>query len=118
MLTFAGKPLDTKLARAAFRLRLRFQMEDPIGVAVEAIKPVIQYVKVGTQRNLIARTIKPEKQTRMAMKWLVKAAFARGYGPGGRVSDFEQGLVDEVSAVLAGTSSLYQKRFNMHRNPN
>lgn len=116
LLLKGGNVLDGKLARASFRLRVAFQLQDPFQLAINTIRPALTYSRSRGKRLFLPMLLAPEKSERLAVRWIVEAARSRRYLAG--APDMEQGIVDEVAAILGGTSKLYARRFNLHRNPN
>jgi len=103
-------------AAVNFTLRVKYQVPDPIRAAIEAIRPVLKYQRFKMDKAASTILLEPKIADGVAIRWVVGQASERTYTGGLR--DIERGLVDEFDAILQGTSSLYQKRFQMHRNPN
>lgn len=118
-LTRHGIRRDSILARVTAQLRLKYNHPAPLDLAIDALKPAIRFVrpkdtKAGKYHVPVA--VWPESGVGMAVRWVVKAAEGRKYR--GQRPDLERGLWDELDAVLSGSSSLFAKKANMHRNPN
>ena len=96
-------------------LRQRYGVEWPIQVAVDSVKPVLKFQRFKHSKQYVPIILHAASAEGIAIRWIVQAAHNRMY-LGKR--DFKRGLVDELDAVLQGTSSVYQKRFTFHRNPN
>lgn len=111
-----GVPQDSILANVSAALRLKYQISNPVEEAVKAVRPIIIWRKLGGFGRPFAPAMIPEKtQSGIAIRWIIEAARSKKYRG---IRDLQMGLVDELSAILDGTSSLYQKRFMTHRNPN
>lgn len=104
------------MAEVHRRLVARYRHPHPIVSAIEAVKPAIKYYKSKSSRAYIPLALYPRTAEAMAMRWLIQEARAKTY-VGGR-PDIVRGLVDEIETILQGTSSLFRKRFDTHRNPN
>lgn len=122
ILTRHGLRGEAILAPALAVLRSRYGVADPLAPAVAALRPAVRYAKPRGPRGPATRraaptALFPRVATGIALRWIVDAAGERTYTAGGR-PDIVRGLVDEVEAVLAGTSPLYAKKLQMHRNPN
>lgn len=116
VLTKHGKRGDDVAAAVNFHLRIKYQHPDPIQAAIEAIRPVLKYQRFKMDKAYSTILLEPKAADGIAMRWIVGQANARSY-TGGK-PNLERGLIDEFDAILQGTSSLYQKRFQTHRNPN
>ena len=108
-----GEPLVAAVQR---HLQVRYGVQDPILRAINAVKPVIKYYKSKSNRQFVPLALYPKTANAMALRWIISAASGRTF-VGGR-PDIVRALGDEIDAILQGTSPLYQKRFNTHRNPN
>lgn len=117
MLTKGGLPMDKKICQAVFRLRIAFQMADPLAVAVDAVKPILQYKKTSNPKYHVLCLLNPLISSHLAIKWIIQSAQGRTFYST-KIPELEQGLYDEICAVFNGTSKVYQRRFQMHRNPN
>jgi ribosomal protein S7 len=115
MLTRGGSCIDEKIVRAEFLLKIAFQIPDPFALAVESIRPILKY-----QKSLGAKVYKPillndDVSRRLAVKWIIGEARVKRYHSV-QIPEMQQALYDEICSVLAGTSKLYAKRFQMHKN--
>lgn len=122
ILTKHGKRGELILAPALATLRERFGVPDPLERAVDSLRPAVRYVKPRGPRGPSTRRaapvpLFPHVATGVALRWIIGAAGARMYAGGSR-PEIARGLVDEIDAVLQGTSALYAKKHQMHRNPN
>lgn len=116
VLTKHGARGDDVVARVSSTLRHRYQHPSPIAVAVDAIKPVLKYQKFKNAKAHTPIVLHPKPSYGIALRWIVEQAGKRIY-----VGDrpcIERGLVDELDAVIQGTSSLYARRQQFHKNPN
>lgn len=116
LLTRHGSRGDWIVAEVHRRLVARYRHPNPIGTAIEAVKPVIKYYKSKSSKAYIPLALYPRTAEAMAMRWLIQSARAKTYV--GDRPDIVRGLVDEIEAILQGTSTLFRKRFDTHRNPN
>lgn len=116
LLTRHGSRGDWIVAEVHRRLIARYRHPNPIGAAIEAVKPVIKYYKSKGSKAYIPLALYPRTAEAMAMRWLIQSARAKTYV--GDRPDIVRGLVDEIEAILQGTSTLFRKRFDTHRNPN
>lgn len=116
MLTKGGRPLDKKICQAVFRLRIAFQMADPLALAVDAVKPIIQYKKTSNPKYYVPCLLNSVIASNLAIKWIIHAAVGRTFYST-KIPELEQGLYDEVCAIFNGTSKVYARRYQMHRNP-
>ncbi len=116
LLTKRGKRGSTALMEANMRLRTLYGVPDPLQRAVRAITPSVRFAKSKTSRAFLPVALFPESARSIAIRWIIEAASGRLYN-GGR-PDLVRGLVDEAAAIIDGTSALYARRFNLHRNPN
>ena len=110
-----GHRHDTLLSRITTKLRLKYSVPNPIESAVDALKPTIRYFRPKDRKVWVPEAVWPKSAASMAMRWIIRAATARKYG---ERPDLERGLFDELDAVLAGTSSLFSKKQQCHKNPN
>lgn len=108
-----GEPLVAAVQR---QLQVKYGVEDPILRAVDAVKPVIKYYKSKVTRLFVPLALYPKNADAMALRWIIAAAEGKTY-VGGK-ADIVRALVDEIDSIIQGSSALYQKRFNTHRNPN
>lgn len=115
-----GYTPEKKLAMANARLKLKYQVDNPIQLAIEAVKPILQHPRKNAARgggalkgSTMPTVLTVTRQYNLAVKWLLEAARNRKYI--NNCHDFEKGLFDEVSAILDGTSSIYNKRYLFHR---
>lgn len=116
VLTKHGIRGDDVLARVSATLRHKYGHPDPIQVAVDGIKPVLKYQRFKPARQSVPIVLHPKPSVGIALRWIVDLASKRTY-----VGDrpcLERGLVDELDAILQGTSALYAKRAQFHKNPN
>ena len=107
---------DQALCLANAKLKLKYQVDNPIQVAIDAVKPVIRHpAKKGfsSVSSQLPEILTPIQQSRMAVKWILEGVRNRKYAYDCR--NFEKGVFDEVSAIFDGTSSIFQKRFNYHK---
>lgn len=116
ILTKHGRRGEDILAGVSATLRHRYQHPSPIALAIDAVKPVLKYQKFKNARSFVPVVLHPKPSVGIAVRWLVELAGKRTY-IGGRPS-IERGLVDEIEAILQGTSSLYARRQQFHKNPN
>lgn len=116
LLTRHGSRGEWMVAEVQRRLVARYRHPHPIGAAIEAVKPVIKYYKSKSSKAYIPLALYPRTAEAMAMRWLIQAARAKTYV--GDRPDIVRGLVDEIETILQGTSALFRKRFDTHRNPN
>jgi hypothetical protein len=117
MLTRGGSCIEDKLIKAEFRLKIAYQIPDPFGLAVESIRPVLMYHKTPGSKVYKPILLTDDASRRLAVKWIIGQARRKRYHST-QVPEMQQALYDEVCAVFAGTSKLYAKRFQMHKNPN
>lgn len=118
-LTRHGIRRDSLLARVTSKLRLKYGHPAPLDLAIDALRPSVRYVRPKDSKSSkyhVPVALWPQSGVGMAVRWVVKAARERKYR--GQRPDLERGLWDELDAVLSGTSSLFAKKANMHRNPN
>ena len=116
ILTKHGLRGDDVLARVSASLRHKYGHPDPIQVAVDGIKPVLKYQRFKPARQSVPIVLHPKPSVGIAIRWIVDLASKRTY-----VGDrpcLERGLVDELDAIIQGTSPLYAKRAQFHKNPN
>lgn len=116
VMTKRGEPFDGLIARVAFKLRIKYRIEHPMHTAVDAVKPILRYCKAPGTKFYASHVLSNHQAERFAIKWIFEEA--RAYKNKFGVPHLEQGLFEEVSAVLNGTSNCYKKRFWMHQNPN
>ena len=98
------------------KLKLKYQIDNPIQVAIDTVKPIIRHpTRKGKQAESLEAPVvlTQQQQSRIAVKWILEAVRNRKYEFNCR--NFEKGLFDEVSAIFDGNSSLFQKRFNYHK---
>ena len=100
------------VARVNARLKLDYQIDNPIQLAIDSVKPLLEYKSMMGRRQTLPRILSPHRQNGIAIRWLIEAATERKYNT---VRSLEKGLYDEIAEIFAGTSSLYAKRFNMHK---
>ena len=117
MLTRGGSCIEDKLVKAEFRLKVAFQIPDPFALAVDSIRPVLMYQKTPGSKLYKPILFTDDASRRLAVKWIIGQARRKRYHST-QVPEMQQALFDEVCAVLGGTSKLYAKRFQMHKNPN
>lgn len=116
VLTKHGHRGDDVLSRVSATLRHKYGHPNPIQVAVDGIKPVLKYQRFKPARQSIPIVLHPKPSVGIALRWIVDLASKRTY-----IGDrpcLERGLVDELDAIIQGTSSLYAKRAQFHKNPN
>lgn len=116
VLTKHGARGDEIVARVSSTLRHRYQHPSPIALAVDAIKPVLKYQKFKNSKSYTPIVLHPKPSYGIAFRWIVEQAGKRMY-----IGDrpcIERGLVDEIDAIIQGTSSLYARRQQFHKNPN
>lgn len=116
-----GKVQDHVIARIIGRLSVKYGRPDCLALAVDAIRPVIKYHKDQVHRKQFYPMGLPEESSiGIGIRWLLGAARNKQYHltDGIRRHDLERSVHEEIEAVLAGTSSLYAKKFQFHRNPN
>lgn len=116
VLTKHGMRGDPVLARVSMHLRHRYGVSNAVEQAIDAIKPVLKYVKHRGARKHMPMVLRPKTATGTALRWVVQQASARTYG--NERPCLERGLIDELDEILQGTSSLYAKRYAYHKNPN
>jgi ribosomal protein S7 len=116
LLTRHGKRGDSIVAEVNHQLRVKYQVSDPISQAIMALRPIVAYKRGGPSRRFVPQAQIPHSANSIALRWVIDAANKRSY-EGGR-PQLLRGLVDELDAVINGSSSLYAKKFQMHRNPN
>lgn len=107
-----GVSQNAILARVNARLKLDYQIDNPIQLAIDSVKPLLEYKSMMGRKQTLPRVLTPHRQNGIAIRWLVEAATQREYNT---VRNLERGLYDEIAEIFAGTSSLYAKRFNMHK---
>jgi ribosomal protein S7 len=117
LLTKNGKRQDAVLMRVHNALSLKYGHPNPVEVAVDAVRPIVRYFKPKNIKIFVPEALWPRTSIGMALRWIVKGAEARTYGPW-KVPDLERGLGDELDSVLDGTSALYARKLQCHRNPN
>lgn len=115
IVTKGGQKRDDVICRVNAQLRQKYGVEWPIQIAVDSVKPVLKYQRFKHSKQYVPIILHESSAEGIAIRWIIDAAGNRTYL--GK-KNFERGLVDEIDAVLQGTSSVYQKRFNFHRNPN
>lgn len=115
VMTKGGRCRDDIVARVNSKLRQRYGVEYPIQVAVDAVKPVLKFQRFKHSKQYVPIVLHGKSAEGIAIRWIVNSSHSREY-LGKR--NIERGLFDEVDAILQGNSSVYQKRFNFHRNPN
>jgi len=116
VLTKHGKRGDDILAQVNQSLRHKYRKGNVIQIALDAIKPTLKYVKYPGTRKYIPMLLTPRSSLFIGMKWVVEQANNRKYEKSR--PDIAQGLIDELDGILQGTSSLFAKRIQFHRNPN
>lgn len=115
VMTKGGHCRDDIIARVNSKLKQRYGVEYPIQVAVDAVKPVLKFQRFKHSKQYVPIVLHGKSAEGIAIRWIVNSAYAKEY-LGKR--NLERGLYDEIDSILQGTSSVYQKRFNFHRNPN
>lgn len=115
IITKGGQKRDDIVGRVNSVLRQKYGVEWPIQIAVDSVKPVLKFQRFKHSKHYVPVILHAASAEGIAIRWIVEAAHNRMY-LGKR--DFLRGLIDEIDAILQGTSSVYQKRFNFHRNPN
>ena len=115
VLTKGGHCRDDIIARVNSKLKQRYGVEYPIQVAVDAVKPVLKFQRFKHSKHYVPIVLHGKSAEGIAIRWIINTAYSKEY-LGKR--DLERGLYDEIDAILQGSSSVYQKRFNFHRNPN
>ncbi len=116
ILTQHGSRGDQIVASVQAVLQQRYRVAHPIQMAVDAIKPSIKYYKSKGSRAYYPMILFPQTSESIALRWIVQAARGRKYI--GDRPDIVRGLVDEFESIIQGTSNLFRKRFDTHRNPN
>lgn len=114
-ITRRGMKGDKVVSDVNARLAHRYGVHNPIQIAIDAIKPSLIYRKDKCRRKYIPMPLYPHVASGIAIKWIVKTARERLFG--GRPV-IERGLYREIDLIIQGTSSLYSKKFQTHRNPN
>jgi ribosomal protein S7 len=115
IVTKGGQKRDDIISQVNAILRQKYGVEWPIQVAVDSVKPVLKFQRFKHSKQYVPIILHAASAEGIAIRWIVQAAHNRNY-LGKR--DFKRGLIDELDAVIQGTSSVYQKRFTFHRNPN
>lgn len=115
LLTRHGKRGESIVVQVQAQSQLRYAVSNPVQMAIDAIKPVVKYYKSKVTRQYVPLALYPKTAESMALRWLIEAASSKTY-VGGR-PNIVRGLVDEIDSIMDGSSSLYQKKFNTHRNP-
>lgn len=115
VMTKGGRSRDDIVARVNSKLKQRYGVEFPMQVAVDAVKPVLKFQRFKHSKQYVPIVLHSKSSEGIAIRWIVNTAHSREY-LGKR--NIERGLYDEIDAILQGDSSVYQKRFNFHRNPN
>lgn len=115
VLTKGGHCRDDIIARVNSKLKQRYGVEYPIQVAVDAVKPVLKFQRFKHSKQYVPIVLHGKSSEGIAIRWIVATAYSKEY-LGKR--NLERGLYDEIDSILQGNSSVYQKRFNFHRNPN
>lgn len=103
------------VAKVNAKLKLDYQIDNPIQLAIDSVKPLLEYRSMMGRRQTLPKILSPNRQNGVAIRWLIETAKQREYNT---VSSLERGLYDEIAEIFAGTSSLYTKRFNMHKSSN
>lgn len=116
MLTRHGNRGEWIVSDVQQQLVARYRHPNPIPLAINAVKPVIRYYKSKSNKAYIPIALWPRTAESMALRWLIRAARNRMYV--GERPDIVRGLVDELEAIIQGTSNLFRKKFDTHRNPN
>lgn len=116
ILTKHGRRGEDVIARVSAILRHRYQHASPIPLAIDAIKPVLKYQKFKNAKSYVPIVLHPKPSAGIAIRWIVEAAGKRMYV--GQRPCIERGLVDELDAIIQGTSTLYTRRVQFHKNPN
>lgn len=115
LLTKHGHRKDALVMRITTKLRQKYGIPNPIEVAVDALKPTIRYYRPKDRKVWVPEALWPKSAASVAMRWIIGAASSRTYG---HLPNLERGLLDEVEAVLQGTSPLFSKKLQCHKNPN
>ncbi len=116
VLTRHGVRGDKITSEVNRRLVAKYGVPNAIPLAVNALKPIVKYNKSKVRRSFIPIPLFPKTAEGMAMRWIVEAAEQRTYVGGN--PEIVRGLFDEIDSIIQGTSSLFQKRFQAHKNPN
>ena len=118
-LTKHGMRRDVILCRVSTKLSIKYGRPDVLAKAVDAIRPVVRFNKEPVKRKTwIPIALSEKSSIGLGIRWIIKAASEREYTDTTKRRDLERSLEDEIEAVLQGTSSLYSKRAQFHRNPN
>lgn len=116
ILTKHGKRGDDIVAQVNQTLRHKYRRGNVIQIALDAIKPTLKYVKYPNTRKYIPMLLTPRSSLFIGMKWIIEQANAKKYER--NRPDLVRGLTDELNDILQGTSSLFTKRIQFHKNPN
>lgn len=107
-----GQRQDAAIAKVNTRLKLAYQVDNPIQLALDIIKPLVQYKSVAGRKQTIPKVLSEHRRLGEAVRWILESAHGRKYS---HKRDLEQSLFDEVEAIFDGSSHLYARRFNMHK---
>jgi ribosomal protein S7 len=110
-----GIKRENVVASVNSKLRKFYLVENPIQHAIDAVKPVLQYKKMKGMKKAVPVLLPEKRQTNTAIKWIIESALSKNYKYG---PCLERGLFDEINSIIQGTSSVYQKRYMFHKNPN
>lgn len=109
-----GYVSEKTLANLNLRLRLKYQMAHPIMEGINAIKPMIKYVRSAGEKSAHPVLLSPYVQTSLASRWIHARVKKRQEGA---KLNFEDVLFLEFCDIFKGTSELYAKRFQLHKPP-
>lgn len=122
LLTKRGHCRDAILSRVLARLTIRYGKPHVLALAVDAIRPVVRYKKEPVKRkSYFPVALSEASSIGLAIRWILANVNSKEYfenGGGIRRTDLERSLEAELEAIVNGTSNLYAKRYQFHRNPN
>ena len=106
---FGEVPCDI-FSDAQLKLRLRYQNASPIPLAIKAVRPLVCFTK--SRHDMIPKILRHNRQNSLVAKWVREDMIKRKKE---RRLAMSESMVITMQNILEGKSSLYQKRYAMHK---
>ena len=100
---------------------MKYGRPDALAMAIDTIRPVIRYHREQVLRKTwIPMALPEESSIGLGIRWVLGSARGKEYygSTGVRRRELERAVEEELNAILDGSSGLFAKRAQFHRNPN
>lgn len=120
-LTKHGMRRDTIASAISTRLAMKYGRPDALALAIDTIRPVVRYHKEQVlKKTWIPMALPEDSSIGLGIRWVLGSAQAKEYygSTGVRRRELERSVEEELNAILDGSSGLFAKRAQFHKNPN